>query len=108
MSKRPGLGAGLREEMKLDSAPPVVAPSLLQAKAGRPRVPEGEGRGITRPRSVLATGEQRKSVTAYFKPGVSKWLRELAAREETTVNALIGEALDLLRRARGEHPFGER
>ncbi len=47
-------------------------------------------------------------MTAYFKPGVSKWLRELAAREETTVNALVGEALDLLRRARDEHPFGER
>ena len=57
---------------------------------------------------MLASGEQRKAVTAYFKPGVSKWLRELAAREETTVNALVGEALDLLRRARNEHPFGER
>ena len=34
MSKRPGLEAGLREEMKLDSAPPVIAPSLLQATAG--------------------------------------------------------------------------
>ena len=108
MSKRPGLGAGLREEMKHDSAPLVAAPSLLKAPAGRPRGQQEEGRGAARPRSMLATGEQRKSVTAYFRPGVSKWLRELAAREETTVNALVGEALDLLRRARGEHPFGER
>ncbi len=108
MSKRPGLGAGLREEMKLEAAPPVATPSLLKAPVGRPRVQEGEGRGSPRPRSMLANGEQRKAVTAYFKPGVSKWLRELAAREETTVNALVGEALDLLRRARDEHPFGER
>ena len=108
MSKRPGLGAGLREEMKQESAPPVAAPSVLKAAVGRPRAAEGAGRGGGRPRSVRATGEQRKSVTAYFRPGVSKWLRELAAREETTVNALVGEALDLLRRARGEHPFGER
>ncbi len=108
MVKKPGLGAGLREEMKQESAPPIAAPSLLQAPVGRPRAAKEEGRGAVRPRSVLATGEQRKSVTAYFKPGVSKWLREVAAREETTVNALVGEALDLLRRARGEHPFGER
>ena len=108
MSKRAGLGAGLREEMKLDATPPVATPSLLKAAVGRPRGGDGEGRGAPRPRSMLASGEQRKAVTAYFKPGVSKWLRELAAREETTVNALVGEALDLLRRARNEHPFGER
>ena len=45
---------------------------------------------------------------SYLHPDVSLWIKQLAAKEETTVNALVGEALDLLRRARGEHPFGER
>jgi hypothetical protein len=108
MSKRASLGAGLRAEMEQGMPPPVAAASVLQAPSGRPKAAEGQGRGVVRPRSVLATGEQRKSVTAYFRPGVSKWLKETALREDTTVNALVGEALDLLRRARGEHPFGER
>jgi hypothetical protein len=57
---------------------------------------------------VLASGERRKAVVSYLHPDVSLWLKQVAAREETTVNALVGEALDLLRRSRGEHPFGER
>ncbi len=108
MSKRPGLGAGLREEMKLETVPPVATPSLLKAPIGRPQAENGEGREGRRPRSVLANGEQRKAVTAYFKPTVSRWLKETALREDTTVNALVGEAIDLLCRARGAHPFGER
>ena len=107
MSKKPGLGAGLRAEMEQRTAAPVAEPSFLRAKPGRPAKAEGEGRGL-RPRAVLASGERRKAVVSYLHPDVSVWLKQLAAREETTVNALVGEALDLLRRARGEHPFGER
>jgi hypothetical protein len=32
----------------------------------------------------------------------------MAIEEDTTVQALMGEAFDLLMRARGKHPFGER
>ena len=108
MSKKPGLGAGLRAEME-QGTPALIAeaPSLLRARPGRPANSEGEGRGV-RPRAMLASGERRKAVVSYLHPDVSLWLKQLAAREETTVNALVGEALDLLRRARGEHPFGER
>jgi len=35
-------------------------------------------------------------------------LRVLAIKENTTVQALVGEALDMLMRARSKHPFGER
>ena len=32
----------------------------------------------------------------------------MAIEEGTSVQALMGEAFDLLMRARGKHPFGER
>ncbi len=107
MSKKPSLGAGLRAEMEQGTASLIAEPSFLRAKPGRPPSANGEGRGV-RPRAMLASGERRKAVVSYLHPDVSVWLKQLAAREETTVNALVGEALDLLRRARGEHPFGER
>ncbi len=103
------LGAGLRAEMEQGAEPPVADPvSFLRAKPGRPvKSDAAEGRAV-RPRAVLASGERRKAVVSYLHPDVSLWIKQLAAKEETTVNALVGEALDLLRRARGEHPFGER
>lgn len=103
------LGAGLRAEMEQGSGAPSAEPvSFLRAKQGRPvKNDVGEGRAM-RPRAVLASGERRKAVVSYLHPDVSLWIKQLAAKEETTVNALVGEALDLLRRARGEHPFGER
>ena len=109
MSGKSKLGAGLRAEMEQGLAVPVAEPaSYLRAKPGRPRQDEGSGGRAARPRAVLASGERRKAIVSYLHPDVSLWLKQLAAREETTVNALVGEALDLLRRARGEHPFGER
>lgn len=52
--------------------------------------------------------EGKKAVVGYFSAGVSRALRGLAADEDTTVQALLGEAIDLLMRARNRHPFGER
>jgi hypothetical protein len=39
---------------------------------------------------------------------MSRTLRQLALDEGSSVQALVGEGLDLLMRARGKHPFGER
>jgi hypothetical protein len=39
---------------------------------------------------------------------VSKTLGRLAIDEDTTMQALIGEAVDLLMESRGKHRFGER
>ena len=107
MSRKLSLGAGLRAEIEQGTAASIAEPTFLRARPGRPPQTQEEGRGV-RPRAVLASGERRKAVVSYLHPDVSVWLKQLAAREETTVNALVGEALDLLRRARGEHPFGER
>lgn len=50
----------------------------------------------------------KKAVSAYFSPAVSRGLNILAAEQGTTLQALLGEAIDLLMRQHGKHPFGER
>lgn len=60
------------------------------------------------PASRAKAREGKKAVVGYFSPSVNRALRNLAADEDTTVQAMLGEAIDLLMRARGRHPFGER
>ncbi len=52
--------------------------------------------------------EGKKAVVGYFSQDMSRMLRQLALDEGTSVQALLGEAIDLLMRARDKHPFGER
>jgi hypothetical protein len=52
--------------------------------------------------------EGKKALIAYFSPDVSKALGRMAIDEDTTMQALIGEAIDLLMESRGKHRFGER
>ncbi len=65
-----------------------------------PRPPELRGNPKSR--------EGKKGITVFYPPEVHDALRDLAHAEKTTNNALIGEAIDLLMRARGLHPFGAR
>ena len=50
----------------------------------------------------------KKGVLGYFSPELSRALNVMAVEEGTSLQALMGEAFDLLLRARGRHPFGER
>lgn len=43
----------------------------------------------------------KKAITGYFDPAVSTQVRQLALDEDTSVEALVGEALDLLFEQRG-------
>lgn len=52
--------------------------------------------------------EGKKAIVGYFSEDMSRQLRMLSIEENTTVQALVGEGLDMLLRARGKHPFGER
>ena len=58
--------------------------------------------------SIAKAREGKKPVMGYFSPQVRRTLHQLALDEGTTIQALLGESLDLLMRARGKHPFGER
>lgn len=60
------------------------------------------------PQSYPKHRQGKKALIAYFSPGVSKALRQMALDEDSTMQALLGEAVDLLMRDRGKHPFGER
>ena len=68
------------------------------------------------PTSIQATGEKKpptsragkKAVVGYFSPAVSKALLQLALDQDTTLQAMLGEAIDDLMRKHGRHPFGER
>ena len=52
--------------------------------------------------------EGKKGILGHFSPELSRALNIMAIEESSTVQALMGEAFDLLMRARGKHPFGER
>ena len=85
--------------------------AMKQQRAERTKVAEPTGfepmaEGTTPERPAARQG--KKAVSAYFSPEVSRGLNVLAAENETTLQALLGEAIDLLMRQYGKHPFGER
>ncbi len=47
-------------------------------------------------------------VGGHFSTDLSRAVNILAAEQGTTVQALVGEAIDLLMRHYGKHPLGER
>lgn len=72
-------------------------PGPVKAAQG---TPEGAARRPAR--------QGKKGIVGYFSPELSRALNVMAAEEETSLQALMGEAFDLLLRNRGKHPFGER
>ncbi|RSU45581.1 ribbon-helix-helix domain-containing protein [Sphingomonas sp. S-NIH.Pt15_0812] len=84
--------------------------AMRQQRAERAKVelsaPVPASEGSSPVRSTARQG--KKAVSAYFSPEVSRGLNVLAAENGTTLQALMGEAIDLLMRQYGKHPFGER
>jgi hypothetical protein len=83
--------AGLKQ-----STAPVETMPAPSAQA-----PAGDRRGRN-PR------EGKKAVVGYFTPAVSKGLHLLAIDQDSSIQALLGEAIDDLMRKHGKHPFGEK
>jgi hypothetical protein len=50
----------------------------------------------------------KRTIAGHFSERLSKRLNVIAVEENTTVQALLGEAIDMLIRSRGGHPYGER
>ena len=85
-----GRFGGLKQALKAEDAPaPVKAP--VEQAAVRSKARDG-----------------KKAVVGYFSVEMSDTLRMMSIAEKTSVQALLGEAIDLLMRAKGKHPFGER
>ena len=83
--------AGLKQQQRAASSPEVAGPSH----------PTANGR-VRKPR------EGKKLVGGYFSQEMSRGVNVLAAEQGTSVQALLGEAIDDLMRKHGKHPFGER
>ncbi len=89
--------AGLKDDL----------PSGRPSKATEaPSAPASEtANGVTKRRPAR---EGKKGILGHFSPELSRALNIMAIEEGATVQALMGEAFDLLMRSRGKHPFGER
>jgi hypothetical protein len=85
--------SGLKAQLGPKPAPTVAADPLPPAAANGSRVKAREG---------------KKAVVGYFSEELSRAMRMLALEEGSSVQALLGEAIDLLMRDRGKHPFGEK
>lgn len=56
----------------------------------------------------MPSRQGKRAVTVYVTPDTFKELHHIALDEESSLTALVLEALDMLARSRGKHPFGER
>jgi hypothetical protein len=50
----------------------------------------------------------KRAVVGYFSPELARTLNVMATERDTTLQAILGEAIDLWLREQGKHPFGER
>lgn len=83
----------------LKKSPPSAAASSAGASERGDSEPTSKARN---PR------EGKKAVVGYFSPAVSRALHQLALDTDSSIQALLGEAIDDLMRKHGKHPFGER
>jgi hypothetical protein len=91
--------AGLKDDL-----PPTQPAATRAVKSSA----APESRESDTPPKRRPAREGKKGILGHFSPELSRALNIMAVEEETTVQALMGEAFDLLMRARGKHPFGER
>jgi hypothetical protein len=92
--------AGLKDDL------PPSRPAAADAAKPPPASTGGIAPGANGKRRPAREG--KKGVLGHFSPELSRALNIMAIEEGSTVQALMGEAFDLLMRARGKHPFGER
>ena len=106
MSARPSLSARLAQAAGPAAAPaPVPAPSP-PAPSQRPARAR---KAAETPAIAPAKARVDKTMVAgYFSPELARAVKLLAVERGVTVQALNGEALDLVLRQAGKHPMGER
>ena len=90
MSRFGGLSGRLSEGKTNVAVPDEPAELPLRGEARRP------------------AREGKKFVGGWYSKDLSRAIAQLALDHDTTVQALMGEAIDLLLRQYGKHPYGER
>jgi hypothetical protein len=96
----------MKQKRSLSEALQVVA-GRQQGGAVSAAVTRGASRSVERvaeasePRASTPARAGKRLVGGHFDRAVSRQLREIAAREDTTVQALLAEAMNMLFVARG-------
>jgi len=89
--------SGLKASLKADREPPKKLEDTVEIAAEAPR------------RSTRAKArENKRAVVGYYSPELQRTLNIMATERDTTLQAILGEAIDLWLREQGKHPFGER
>jgi hypothetical protein len=78
----------------------------IRTDRSRPAPPAAEVAPAALGRTPARVG--KKAVSGYFSRQLSMAIHLLAVEQDTSLQALLGEALDDLLRKYGKHPFGER
>ena len=111
MSKKPGLAA-LKAQIEGERRTPNPITAGEQGDAG-PHSGTAKGR-VIRGRTYPTYREGKVPVGGYFSPELQRALHQLALDESepgqprVKIQALLGEAIDMLLRDRGKSTFGER
>lgn len=88
--------SGLKASLKADREPPGKA-EIVETIEETPR------------KSTRAKArENKRAVVGYYSPELQRTLNVMAVERDTTLQAILGEAIDLWLREQGKHPFGER
>ena len=103
MSPRPSLAARLAHVAEPAPTAPAVTTVLEPAARRSSRKPEPAPL-VVQPKARVG----KTMVAGYFSPEMARAVKLLAVERGVTVQALIGEALDLVLRQGGKHPMGER
>lgn len=89
--------SGLKASLKADREPPKKPEAAVEIAAEAPR------------KSTRAKArENKRAVVGYYSPELQRTLNIMATERDTTLQAILGEAIDLWLREQGKHPFGER
>jgi hypothetical protein len=89
--------SGLKDALKAERQPPRREAAPTEAAP----VPSP---GSTRAKARVG----KRALVGYFSPELSRTLNMMALERDTTLQAILGEAIDLWLRENGKHPFGER
>lgn len=88
--------SGLKASLRADLEPPK--------KTEAPTIADEAPRKSTRAKAR----ENKRAVVGYYSPELQRTLNIMATERDTTLQAILGEAIDLWLREQGKHPFGER
>ncbi len=108
---RPSLKDRLTQAAGAPVSPIAIVTEEAQARAPRPTRP------VARPATKEKAAQKplaaparvgKVAIAGHFSPDLARAIKLLAVEKDLTVQALIGEGLDLVLRKHGKHPMNER